>query len=301
MPCSDLPIHCQRRCPQLTGNTSLTLILFSETIGSLGAGMDLGLSGRVAIVAAASTGLGFAVAQELSREGADVAICARTASDLQSAAAKIQGTSGREVIHQAVDVTNANAVAAFVSAVERRFGHIDICITNSGGPPSKLFEETASEDWKAAIDLLLMSAVFFARETLPRMKKNRWGRLITVTSYAVKQPVDGLLLSNSIRAAVTGLARTLANEYGAYGITVNNVCPGYTRTDRLGDLAKAVSARTGAKPDDVFAGWERQIPAGRIGTPEEFAAVVAFLASERASYVNGTSIAVDGGIVRSLL
>src|ERR1700730_12061871 len=301
MPCSDLPIHCQRRCPQLTGNTSLTLILFSETIGCLGAGMDLGLSGRVAIVAAGSTGLGFAVAQDLSREGADVAICARTASDLQSAAANIQGASGREVFHQAVDVTDANAVAAFVSAVERRFGHIDICITNSGGPPSKLFEETASEDWKAAIDLLLMSAVFFARETLPRMKKNRWVRLITVTSYAVKQPVEGLLLSNSIRAAVTGLARTLANEYAAGGITVNNVCPGFTRTARLDNLAASISQRSGATAEEIFAGWEREIPAGRVGTPEEFAAVVAFLASERASYVNGVSLAVDGGIVRSLL
>lgn len=263
--------------------------------------MDLGLSGRVAIVSAASTGLGFAVAQELSREGADVAICARTASDLQSAASTIQRVSGREIFYQAVDVTDANAVAAFVAAAETRFGRIDICVTNSGGPPAKLFEETRNDDWQAAINLLLMSSVFFARETLPRMKKNKWGRLITITSYAVKQPVDGLLLSNSIRAAVTGMARTLANEYAAHGITVNNVCPGYTRTDRLGDLANAVSARTGAKPEEVFAGWERQIPAGRIGTPEEFAAVVTFLASERASYVNGTSIAIDGGIVRSLL
>ena len=263
--------------------------------------MDLGLKGRVAIVAAASTGLGFAVAKELSLEGAEVAICARTASDLQTAAANIQRASGREVFHQAVDVTDAKAVGAFVSAVETRFKRIDICVTNSGGPPSKLFEDTRNEEWQAAIDQLLMSCVAFARETLPRMKKNKWGRLITITSYAVKQPVDGLLLSNSIRSAVTGLARTLANEYGAYGITVNNVCPGYTRTDRLGDLANAISKRTGAKPEEVFSGWERQIPAGKIGTPEEFAAVVAFLASERASYVNGVSLAVDGGIVRSLL
>ncbi|HEX3544065.1 MAG TPA: SDR family oxidoreductase [Candidatus Acidoferrum sp.] len=263
--------------------------------------MDLGLNGRVAIVAAASTGLGFAVAKELSLEGADVAICARTASDLKSAAANIQRASGREVFHQAVDVTDAKAVAGFVSAVESRFKRVDICVTNSGGPPSKFFEDTGNEEWQAAIDQLLMSCVSFARETLPRMKKNKWGRLITITSYAVKQPVDGLLLSNSIRSAVTGLARTLANEYGGHGITVNNVCPGYTRTDRLGDLAETISKRTGAKPEEVFSGWERQIPAGRIGTPEEFAAVIAFLASERASYVNGVSLAVDGGMVRSLL
>src|ERR1700716_2969694 len=224
--------------------------------------MNLGLKDRVAIVAAASTGLGLAVAKELSLEGADVAICARSASDLQSAAANIQRASGREVFQQAVDVTDAKAVAAFVSAVESRFGRIDICVTNSGGPPSKLFEDTKNEEWQAAIDQLLMSCVAFARETLPRMKKNKWGRLITIPSYAVKQPVDGLLLSNSIRSAVTGLARTLANEYAADGITVNKGCPGYTRTARTDDLAATISARSGSKPEDVIADWEREIPAG---------------------------------------
>jgi 3-oxoacyl-[acyl-carrier protein] reductase len=263
--------------------------------------MDLGLKGRVAIVAAASTGLGRAVAAELSREGARVAICARTTGDLHKAATEIRNETGAEVIHEALDVRDAEAVARFVAGVERHFGKIDICVTNSGGPPSKTFADTQTEDWRSAIDLLLMSAVFFARETLPRMKKNSWGRFITITSYAVKQPVDGLLLSNSIRAAVTGLARTLANEYAVHGITVNNVCPGYTSTDRLGELAEVISKRSGVTPEDVFAGWRKQIPAGRIGTPEEFASVVAFLASERASYVNGTSLAVDGGIVRSLL
>lgn len=241
------------------------------------------------------------MAEELAREGVSVAICARNSSDLAQAAALIHKSTGREVFHQAVDVTNPVAVSQFVAAVETKFNRLDICITNSGGPPSKLFADTNPEDWRAAVDLLLMSTVFFARESLPRMQKNKWGRFITITSSAVKQPVDGLLLSNSIRAAVTGLARTLANEYAAHGITVNNVCPGYTRTARLDNLAAAISARTGAQQEDVFADWTRQIPAGRIGTPEEFAAVVAFLASARASYVNGTSIAVDGGMVRGLL
>lgn len=263
--------------------------------------MDLGLKGRVAIVAAASKGLGRAVAEELAREGAHVAICARTTATLEATAAHIQTATAREVLHQALDVTDSGAVAAFVASVEKRFGRIDICVTNSGGPPSNLFKNIQPEDWRAAIDQLLMSTVFFARETLPRMQKNKWGRLITITSSAVKQPVEGLLLSNSIRAAVSGLARTLANEYAADGITVNNVCPGFTRTARLDGLAASISKRTGVKPEEVFAGWEREIPAGRIGAPEEFAAVVAFLASERASYVNGTSIAVDGGLVRSLL
>jgi 3-oxoacyl-[acyl-carrier protein] reductase len=263
--------------------------------------MDLGLKGRVAIVATASKGLGRAVAEELAREGAHVAICARNTVDLANAASEIERRTGQQVFHQAMDVTDSSAVASFVAGVETRFGRLDICITNSGGPPSKLFKDTQTQDWKAAVDLLLMSTVFFAQEALPRMQKNKWGRFITITSTAVKQPVDGLLLSNSVRSAVTGLARTLANEYAAHGITVNNVCPGYTRTDRLDDLAITISARTGATPAEVFAGWERQIPAGRVGTPEEFAAVVTFLASERASYVNGISLAVDGGIVRSLL
>jgi 3-oxoacyl-[acyl-carrier protein] reductase len=262
--------------------------------------LDLGLQGRVAVVAAASKGLGRAVAEELAREGANVAICARTAPELEKAAAYIQNSTGREVFYQTTDVTNTAAVSQSVAAVESRFGRIDICVTNSGGPPSKLFVDTNPDDWRSAVDLLLMSTVFFARETLPRMQKNKWGRFITITSSAVKQPVDGLLLSNSIRAAVTGLARTLANEYAAHGITVNNVCPGYTRTARLDGLAATISARTGAAPEAVFADWTRQIPAGRIGTPQEFAAVVAFLASERASYINGTSIAIDGGMIRSL-
>jgi 3-oxoacyl-[acyl-carrier protein] reductase len=263
--------------------------------------MDLGLTGRVAVIAAASKGLGRAVAEELAREGAQVAICARTASTLAEAAAHIRQTTGKEVFHQALDVTDSTAVASFVAAVEARFGCLDICVTNSGGPPSNVFKDTKPEDWRSALDQLLMSTIYFAKETLPRMQRNKWGRLITITSSAVKQPVDGLLLSNSVRAAVTGLARTLANEYAADGITVNNVCPGFTRTARLDALASTISSRTGAKPEEVFAGWEREIPAGRVGTPQEFAAVVAFLASERASYVNGTSIAVDGGLVRSLL
>lgn len=263
--------------------------------------MDLGLKGRVAIVAAASKGLGRAVAEEFAREGARVAICARTASTLEETAGQIQKATGGEVFHQVLDVTDSAAVGAFVAAVEGRFGGVDICVTNSGGPPSKSFRDTKPEEWRAAVDQLLMSTVFFARETLPRMQKKKWGRLITITSSAVKQPVDGLLLSNSVRAAVTGLARTLANEYAADGITVNNVCPGFTRTARLDGLAATISARTGAKPEEVFANWEREIPAGRLGTPQEFAAVVTFLASERASYVTGASIAVDGGLVRSLL
>ncbi len=263
--------------------------------------MDLGLRGRVAIVAAASKGLGLAAAESLAREGAEVAICARTASDLESASQRIKSAGGRNVFWRTVDVGDGEAVRQFVESVEREFGRVDICVTNTGGPPSKLFLATTSEDWKTWTDQLLMSVVHFAREVMPRMQKRGWGRFISITSYSVKQPVEGLLLSNSLRAGVAGLVKTLANEFGSYGITANNVCPGYTRTDRLEDLASMIGSRTGATRDEVFAGWNKVIPAGRLGRPEEFAAVVAFLASECASYVNGVSLTVDGGTTRSLL
>src|SRR6266849_2081372 len=167
--------------------------------------------------------------------------------------------------------------------------------------PGKTFLEISAEEWNAAVSLTLLSAVYFAREVLPRMRKNKWGRLVTITSVSVKQPIEGLLLSNSIRAAVAGLARTLANEFGADGITVNNVCPGYTLTERLDELAEALARGGGVSREKILERWSAQVPLGRLGKPEEFAALVVFLVSERASYINGASIAVDGGWVRSLL
>ena len=263
--------------------------------------MDLGLQSKVAIIAAASKGLGFAVASELAREGAEVAICARTAADLERAASVIGKETGRAVYWQALDVTDAVLVGKFVEAVDKRHGRVDICVTNTGGPPAKNFAGLSTDDWRLAIDQMLMSAVYFAREVLPRMRRHRWGRFITITSVSVKQPIDGLLLSNSVRAAVTGLARTLANEYGPDGITVNNVCPGYTLTDRLDALAARLSEDSGVARGKIYERWSAQVPLGRLARPEEFAAVVAFLASERAGYINGVSLAVDGGLARGLL
>ncbi len=263
--------------------------------------MDLGLKDRVAIVAAASKGLGRAVATELAREGAEVAICARSAANLEQAVKAIREATGRTVYAEAVDVTDAARVSQFVDGVEKRFGRLDICITNAGGPPAKTFLEATIEQWHAAFELTLLSTVYFAREALPRMQKRRWGRFVTITSSAVKQPIDGLLLSNSLRAGVTGLAKTLANEFGPSGITVNNVCPGYTRTERLIELAQSRTKATGEDIEKIFEQWAAQVPLRRVGTPEEFAAVVTFLVSERASYVNGVSLAVDGGALRGLL
>jgi 3-oxoacyl-[acyl-carrier protein] reductase len=263
--------------------------------------MDLGLKGKVAIVAAASTGLGRAVAEEFAKEGAQVAICSRNAAKIEQAAKEIGKLAGREVFFRAVDVGNSADVTTFVDAVEKKFGRVDICVTNGGGPPPKKFIDLTEKDWRDAVDSTLLSAVNFSREVLPRMQKNKWGRLITITSTSVKQPIDGLMLSNSIRAAVTGMAKTLASEFGAFGITVNNVCPGFTATARLEELFEVRAKAAGVSVAEIEKQSAAAIPMGRIARPDEFAAVVTFLASERASAVNGVTIAVDGGSTRGLL
>lgn len=260
--------------------------------------MDLGFEGRAAIVAAASQGLGKAVALGLAREGARVAICARTPETLEAAAAEIRSQTGAEVLARSLDVTSHEQVRAFVAETAARFGAVDICVANAGGPPARTFGETTPEDWRAAVDLNLLSTVWFARETLPLMQRRRWGRFIAITSASVKQPLEGLILSNSVRSAVSGLMKTLANEYGPYNILVNSVCPGFTATARLEALAGRTAAAEGVSAAEVRGRWARQTPLGRLGTPEEFANVVVFLASERASYVTGAALAIDGGLVR---
>lgn len=262
--------------------------------------MDLGLKDRVAIVAASSTGLGKAVAMGLAREGAKLALCARTESVLNATAEEIQRETGVEILARTLDVTDHSEVARFVAETNERFGRVDICVANAGGPPSKSFAETTIEDWHAAANLNLMSTVYLAKETLPLMQARRWGRFIAVTSLTVKQPVEGLILSNSVRAGVSGLIKTLSNEYGPYNVLVNNVCPGFTATARLMDLSRTLAGKQGVSASEIEERWARQAPLGRVGQPEEFANVVVFLASERASYVTGVSIAVDGGIVKGL-
>jgi len=262
--------------------------------------MQLGLEGKVALVAAASKGLGRAIAAELATEGAMVSMCARDGTALERARREIEALTGRQPLAISADVSRPDDVARFVDTTLARLGRVDILVTNAGGPPAGPFESHDAAAWERAFRLTLASAVELARRVLPGMKERRWGRIVNVTSIAVKQPVDNLILSNSLRAAVTGFARTLANEVARFGITVNNVLPGYTRTERVESLAQARSAQEGITVDAVRADLERQIPAGRLGEPEELAALTAFLASERAAYITAQSIAVDGGWIRSL-
>ncbi len=262
--------------------------------------MDLGLRDRVALVAAGSKGLGRAIALELAAEGAQVVICARGKDALDATVAEIAGAGGRAFGFVA-DVSRPADVARLVESARAACGPIDILVTNSGGPRSGTFDVLSPEDWDQATRVLLTSAVELTRAVVPDMRARRWGRILNITSIAAKQPVDGLMLSNSLRAAVTAFARTLANEVAKDGITVNNLLPGYTRTDRVVDLAAQMAAFAGTSPEAVAGRWEAQIPMGRLGEPREFSALAAFLASDRASYITGQSIAVDGGWIRGLM
>lgn len=263
--------------------------------------MDFGLKNKVALVAGSSSGLGEAIARELASEGASLVLCARSADKLEKVRQEIIKDFSVDVIAVAADLGNAADIDKVVSVAMEKFGCVDILVNNTGGPPAGKFEDLTDEMWENAVHLMLGSAVKLTRSVLPGMKERRWGRIINVTSITVKQPVEGLMISNSIRAGITGFARTLANEVAPFGITVNNVLPGYTRTKRVDYLAEKTAQDKGLKPEDIIKKWEAAIPMGRLAEPKEFAAMVTFIASERASYVTGTSITVDGGWVQSLI
>jgi 3-oxoacyl-[acyl-carrier protein] reductase len=228
-------------------------------------------------------------------------MCARHPKTLEDAARSIRDTAHVRVLTVPADVSQPDDIEAVWSAARTEFGGVDILVTNAGGPPAGPFGSHPREAWSSALQLNFESVVNMTRAVLPGMKEKRWGRIINITSIAVKQPVDNLILSNSVRAAVTGFARTLANEVATDGITVNCVMPGYTLTDRIADLARSNAEQKGTTVESQTATWELQIPMRRLGTPREFAAMVAFLASDRASYTTGASIPVDGGWIRSLL
>jgi 3-oxoacyl-[acyl-carrier protein] reductase len=263
--------------------------------------VELGIRSKVALVAASSRGLGRAVAEELASEGASLVVCARDEDAIARCAREIETRWGVPVLAVPADVAVRGDPERVVAAAIERFGRVDILVTNCGGPPSGPFESLTSEQWDEAARLILSSAVEFARAVLPGMKERRWGRILAVTSVAAKQPVSNLVLSNSLRAAVTGFTRTLANEVAGDGITVNTILPGYTRTERVVELNEAAARREGIEPAEALARIEKEIPMGRLGEPTEFAALAAFVVSERASYVTGQSIAVDGGWIKALM
>jgi len=263
--------------------------------------MDLGLTDKVAMVAAASRGIGYACARELAREGARVFLCSRDASAATEAAQKIHQETGADVAGIACDVTNDAEVQALINLAIERAGQIDVCVTNAGGPPAKTFAETDLDVFRQAFELNALSAIRFAKLVLPGMLERKWGRIINITSVSVKQPIDGLLLSNTVRAGLTGWAKTVSNEVAAQGVTVNNVAPGYTLTERQDELAEIRARAAGKSKQELIESWSLQSPIRRMAQPEEIAAAVAFLASERASYITGVTLAVDGGWVKSLL
>ncbi|MGA2285745.1 MAG: SDR family oxidoreductase [Dehalococcoidia bacterium] len=263
--------------------------------------MDLGLEGKVALVGGASRGIGKAIAMGLAKEGCRVAICARHEQPLIEAAEEIRAAAGQEVVPIVCDMSRAGDIERFVAETVARFGRLDIVVNNAGGPPYGPFERHSDETWQAALDQNFLSAVRTTRAALPHLRKHGGGRIINITSYAVKQPLDGLILSNSARLAVVGLAKTLSRELGPDNILVNNVCPGPTLTTRMESLMRSRAEAEGRPYEEIAAEENSRIPLGHMGAPEDVAALVVFLASEAARQITGTTIQVDGGVTASVI
>lgn len=263
--------------------------------------MDLGLKGKVAAVAASSKGLGFACALELAKEGAAVAICSRDHTRMEEATRRLVLAVPGARIHAAThDLSTEDGARAFIDEAAARLGRLDVLVTNSGGPTPGSFDQLSMEDIRGSVGGSLMAPIAMIHAAVPHMRAHKWGRIVNLMSITVKQPRTSLLISSTMRTGLMGYARTIANDLARENITVNNIATGYTRTERLDELAEHTSTTQNKKVEDVVAAWERDIPAQRLARPEELAAVVAFLASERASYITGTTIAVDGGWVQSL-
>ena len=261
--------------------------------------METGLRNRVAIIAGSSQGLGLATAEAFAAEGTHLALCARNQQSLEQVAASLRKRFEVQVHAGRVDVRNSASIHSFVEDVARRFDRIDVCVTNAGGPPAREFLEASDAEWDDAFALNLRSAAVFARAVIPHMQRQRWGRIVTISSITVRMPQPQLVLSNAIRAGVMGLVRSLANDFAKDGILVNNVAPGYTATDRLKELIGRRIAE-GESEKQVTEQWVSQIPLCRLGRPEEIADAILFLASERASFITGQTLLVDGGMYKGL-
>ena len=265
--------------------------------------MDLGLKGRVALVCAASQGLGKAAAIGFAREGAHTVICARGKKALLAAVKEIRRAAydrTTTVLPVAADLTDPKDIKRLVATTVKRYGRIDILVTNAGGPPVGAFPDLDDETWNMGIARNLMSTIRCIREVLPYMQKRRWGRIINITSLTAKQPVNDLVISSTVRPGVLGLSKILANQYGKSGITFNNVAPGYMLTARQEEIALSRARSKGMSVARYMEELARDVPLGRYGNPDELANVIVFLGSERASYVNGATISVDGGLVKGL-
>ncbi|MFB0564639.1 MAG: SDR family oxidoreductase [Candidatus Aminicenantaceae bacterium] len=262
--------------------------------------MDLGIKDKIALVAASSKGLGKAVALQLSREGAKVVICARGKEQLFNTRDEIAAETGVVVRAYVADVTDRKQVNGLVENVVDEFSTVDILVCNAGGPPSGLADAFTLKDYQDALELNLLSTVNLCYEVIPLMKKQKWGRIITMTSVAAKQPIDTLILSNTARSGVLGFSKSLSNQLAPYGITVNSVCPGYMKTERVENLAKSFEESGKGRVEDFYENIEKTIPMGRLGRPEELGSVIAFLASEGAAYITGVALQVDGGFIKAL-
>ena len=265
--------------------------------------MDLGLRNRVAIVCAASQGLGKAAAAGFLREGAHVVICSRDARRLAAAAKEIQAVAaeGARVVHVVADLTRPAHIRRLIRSALRTFRRIDVLVTNAGGPPVAAFPDLDDRTWQRGIDLNLMSTIRCIREVLPVMQKQHWGRIINITSMAAKEPIDDLVISSTVRPGILGLSKVLANQYSKDGILVNSVAPGFILTARQQEIGSARAKAAGITPTEYLENLGKRIPAGRMGTPEELANVIVFLGSERASYVSGTTVNVDGSIMKGII
>lgn len=263
--------------------------------------MDLGLKDKVAIVCAASKGIGKGCAIELAREGCKLAICARNGPDLRAATAEIANAGAHEMISESCDVTDKEQSHQFVDKVLKKFGSVHILINNCGGPPPGKMADFKPDDYQLGLERSLLAPIRWTYLVVEAMKAQKWGRIINVTSLSVKEPIDNLIQSNTARAGLAGFARSIATELAPYNILVNNVLPGKIWTDRLRETIANRAMRAGKTMEQALADTAREIPLGRLGTPEEFAALVAFLCSNRASYITGCSIQVDGGLFHGLM